>query len=762
MPSMPITICRRGRFVRSGALALAAMLTAGCPTQPQQSIFDQPPSDTSQALSGGDFVVELVPGQPGVFEVTVPAGRDLDIRAVTGTGVSLGVELLSGPGGEQLAADPGKSAEDGNLSIGALNQSGRAGVRFRGRSTSGGTWRFALLARPQADIDAIQRRYEQVSITEQLLLLAYLTSGEYRGGPPAGLLALSFPELSTWLQPVPVEIEVAIAEDGAENDGEGDGGSDAGGGDPNDPNDPNDGAGGDGDDPNDSGGSDPNERPTTPPPSSVVPDRLAQTGDEVPGLRGATFEYFSNPRVDSSGRVAFWASYRGGPGNVGLFVWEDGVISTLVTDDPNARGVVPGLGDQASFGDMSVAYDGSAPHLTWGGGDRLIFTAHVNGSALPNALLRWRASDNDLITVSDCESLRELIPDVGDTFLCEFFNPGVSDDGIVSYANRYTYFTTGGQFNFRNLGIFTSNGVADAAVIAREFSEPGEVPGRGALATFSSVELLPVIDRNGAVYLQAAYQQAGTDGGNRGLYRFVDGELERLIDNGLNTTWSGLPVNAAVGTSGAPFEAVAANELGQVVVQTDITLAGVARPTLLLWNGQRWRELRVGSVSADALVTGINRFGEVVGLVGGRPYLFGGADPVDLARQLPAGSDPNSISWSAFGGAINNSGRALLRFSRTDGSEGLFFWSGSALLLVADSASATPGAFVELLSAAQPALAGVDRAGAMNTRPELDVAGRAGMLSDADVGAIRMGSPGSDGSPNTADDYQAVFLIRGQ
>jgi len=149
----------------------------------------------------------------------------------------------------------------------------------------------------------------------------------------------------------------------------------------------------------------------------------------------------------------------------------------------------------------------------------------------------------------------------------------------------------------------------------------------------------------------------------------------------------------------------------------------------------------------------------------GRPFLGDGRSVVDLSFFLPASLEQIDLNWETFGGAINNSGRAVLRYQRADaeGGIGLLFWTGRELLVVIDSTQPIGLDRIDVIFPAEErGPADVDRVGTVAARPETNRPGLSGILNDRDEIVFRAGYLGSDGQANTSDDQQAIFLGRGE
>jgi hypothetical protein len=497
-------------------------------------------------------------------------------------------------------------------------------------------------------------------------------------------------------------------------------------------------------------------------PTSMTLQAIVQTGDDVPGQSGATFTHFSNPVIDGSGRVAFWGGYSGGDGANGLYVWESGTLERVIDDDPARTGTVPGRGADDYFGGFDIRWDSGAPSLAWGAEGRLIFVAHITDSPQANGLYRWRASDGDIVRVADDEQLKDLIPGA-EVFFADFYHPGVSDNGIVIFASRYTAFD--GEMNilaFRSVGVFVSNGVQVTPVVVGQLSEPGDVPDHGEYTTFGDAGILTSLNPGGDMLLQAEYKTAL---GDRGVYLYTGGNLYRAVDNAPDRAFPGLPAGTRVGEEGTPYDAITVGAGLRIAIDTKLVADSSPSDAVILWDGSQWHELTAsGGAAATELISGLNSSGRVLFLAGGQPYLGNEAGSVAVGATLPTELEGVSVGWQNFSGALNSDGRALLRFKRS-GSEsaGLVFWTGAQLLLVADAAAGEPSSQSEVIfPTARPTHDELDRAGVVTYLPETDRPGRSGALNDRNELVFRVGSLGADGSQNTADDYQAIYLGSGQ
>ena len=181
--------------------------------------------------------------------------------------------------------------------------------------------------------------------------------------------------------------------------------------------------------------------------------------------------------------MAFYATYEGGAGTGGLYVYEEGELHRVFHAVASEKGVVPGRGSTAYFGKMNIPleHDGT-PHMAWGSNGRLVFATALNGSTQYDTLMRWRASDDDLLLVSDPNVMRTAIDDSTADFLPEMYHPGVSDDGTVLFSSRYSYFRDNGQFALFLRGLFTTT---DGETTAEVANVDDDVPEQQALVAFA-------------------------------------------------------------------------------------------------------------------------------------------------------------------------------------------------------------------------------------------------------------------------------------
>ena len=749
---------------------VATLLLTGCdPVLPGRDA-DGARDFNSETLVAGENAVRLHAGlNVHIFEVEAAADQDIEIIATPTGGAKLGIGFTLSPDGLDFSAYPGADlvSTDGRFRV-APRSAGDdgTGFRFLGTATNAGTWRFSILAHPRLTRERACELLEDIDWRQNwvayVMLAVYMLSDQ-------PTLSCEIAEFFYWNLPgvvlvyEPLDITVTIrfteagelidpndiTDDGAADDGTGDGDGDGGDAD-------------DGDDPDD-GGDDGAPDDDSPPPQNAFLKAIVRTGDDVPEQDGATFTYFGNPIIDDQGRVAFYAAYSGGSGDAGLYVWENDELTRVFDTDPAWTGNIPGLGEDDYFGDITIRWNRGAPHLAWGSDGRLLFAAAINGFSQPNVLLRWRASDGDLLLVGNAETMCTAIPDAAspDDFLPEFYHPGLADDGTAFFSNRYTYFREDGSFALYQHGFFSTDGETTTEIAV------GDVPEQPAGAIFYEKPVL-ITSHNaaGELLFQATYFLGE---GSNGVYLLADGELYRAIDNADNRAFEGLPAGAQVNSSGENYDAIAIGEQGHVAIDTTLTLAGETRDTLLLWDNQRWYELRsAGGEYTTDLLTGISDDGETVYLADGQPHFaavsVGSVGTINMGAILPAELLGVDLQWEPFGAAINNHGRALVRYTRVDDeAPGLALWTGRKWLVILDGTEPFVLDTIDAIFAKQQYDPdNLDRVGTISDRPEVNRPGLSGMLNDNDQWTLRAASLGSDVRQDTADDQQAIFYGQGE
>lgn len=802
MGTMPEVLRRKTRVLC--ALAFAVLVLpfvpgAACPTE----MDFKPPSGSTQQLLTSLTPIEYS-GTLGLFEraefeVDVPAGHLLHVAiGASQPGGLLELVRLEAPDGSVYRGLTGLISDDAhtfsNVS-GPKDGRGATRVAFTASGREGGTWRFVIERGAVGDLAELGESTKQRSVLENALLWAYIlnnlnaTSTQLDGY--AQFLRLLYPQLEAGrgriiylmlaaVAPPNQDVDVELPPDfgepnenddssGGNTNGNGNSNANDNGGasdngntngntnsntNTNDNGNTNTNDNGNSNDNGDSNGNDNgNTNGNTNDNGNAVPtrvdfDQIVASGDPVPEQpTNAAFTRFGDPIIDDSGRVAFWASFMGGNGDAGLYVWQSGELTRVVDDNPDRLGEVPGRGGNDRFGDFNVNEQGTSPQMAWGSNGRLIFIAGSRGSSRSSGIYRWRASDGDLLRVADMAFASTAFPNVasgsnGPVFSSIFFQPGVSDGGIVPFVMSYSFATTGGGFGV-GTGAFTSNAATMTVLADQTLASFRDVPDQSG-ATFSDFDGLTTLNAPGEFLFQARY--AGGNG-DRGVYLRSGSSLVRVIDNGTGRAFPGLPLGAVVGAAGQAFDALALGNEGHIVIETTITQNAQTRNTVILWNGTTWRELgSTTGATADLLVTGVNNAGRCVVVADGRPRLVdGGTTNVDLSLSTPPQFAGRTLAWGGAGGAINNAGRALISLTAGGQSEpALVFWTGAQLLLVADGASNVP-----TMGVFDARIVGF---------PELNRVGRSGALSDTDIMVFRVRRVGADGSRNTADDTQAIYL----
>jgi hypothetical protein len=752
---------------------LATLLLTGCDPRLPGRDAEGAREFNSRTLVAGDNAVRLHEGLTvHIFEIDTLADQDLEIIATPTQRAKLAIGFIESPDGHEFNAYPGARlvSADGRFRIKPVFAGADgAGFRFLGTASSAGTWRFSVLAQPRLTIGRALDLIGDIDWRENLPGYVVLTLYMLADQPTisrelAEYFYWSFSDILLLYESIDITIRVRTAQagalvdpddvtDGGGTDGDG---TDGGGtdGDGTDGGDTDDGDG-DGDDGDTDGDDDPG------PPQSVAFQVIALTGDEVPEQDGATFTYFGNPIIDNAGRVAFFAAYEGGDGTAGLYVWDGEQLVRVFDTGSSWVGNVPGLGAEGYFHDLTIRWNDGAPHIAWGSDGQLLFAAAVNDFSQPNALFQWRASDGELQLVSDAELMRTAIPDSTEDFLPEFYHLGLADDGTVFFSNRYTYFREDGSFALFQRGIFSTDGETSTEIGV------GEVPEQPAAALFDDKPVL-ITSHNaaGELLFQATYFLGD---GSHGVYLLADGQLYRVIDNAEDRSFTGLPSGARVNSAGADYQAIALGEQGHIAIDTTLTVDGETRDTVLLWDNTRWHELQstTGAYASD-LLTSVSDDGEVVYLADGEPYLgaasLGSVGTIDLGAFLPAELLGVNLEWEPYGAAINNHGRALVRYTRTDDDlPGLALWNGTRWLVILDGAEPEGlDAIDAIFSNQQYEPDDLDRIGSISDRPETNRPGLSGVLNDSDEWTFRAGALGADARRNTNDDQQGIFLGRGE
>ncbi|QOJ14787.1 MAG: hypothetical protein HRU75_09110 [Planctomycetia bacterium] len=748
-----------GGAARMAAVSLfaACLLISACVAPGDAGLADSD-ADLRSARVNDSLRQSVSPGALRSFEFDVPIGGALDVTALAADGAVAHLSSVRSPDGRMWNAQNPRRAP-----FSTEDASEPFGEGFRIRSAQVGSWQIVVgVVRPD-ELAQLTREREARSAVENLALLIYVLSGAGSGADDAlgNWLRSAFPSLDGAARAA--ELLVRINQGGSDGDDGSDGGDDnsnqnggdngnsngnsngnTNGGNSNGGGNGNSNSGGNGN--SNSGGGNSNSGPA---PTQVRLSAIARSGDPVPGQPAtAKFTHFGNPLLDNDGRIAFWAKYSGGNGDGGLFYWDGTELVAIVSDDPASRGSVPGSDGNAFFGDVNVRFDSGAPGITWGRDGRLLFLSPVQ-SPFPIGVFRYRVGDGDLLRVADMRQLATFFTDaLPNTFSAELFAPAISDAGIAAFATRYTFIREGPEFVSGRTGVFTSNGVSLTTVADNQLSPAGRVPDQPATATFDVLDSRISMSREGVLLFQSTYRRGN---GNRGVYLLANGEIVRVLDNATGRSFPGVPIGAQVNGVNNPFDAIAVGEGARIAVDTTLTVNGQTRSAVLLWNGQRWRELTsLGGQPSTDLLSGVDDSGQVLFLADGRPHLARGSSNQDLTTVVAGALLGGRVRWSEAAGGLNNRGRGLLRYQRTEAdgttviSDGLAFWSGERMLVAADpSVDNVLREFNRVFTV---------------TRPEQNRVGRSGVINDRDEFVFRAATTGADVTPDTNDDIQAIFL----
>jgi hypothetical protein len=526
-------------------------------------------------------------------------------------------------------------------------------------------------------------------------------------------------------------------DDGSGDDGSGDDGSgDDGGGD--------DGSGddGSGDDGSGDDGSGDGDVPNTNPPTTLTLELIAETGDDVPSQdAGTTFVEFGIPIIDQDGRVAFWASYEGASaaGEFGLYVWED-QLRLVVHNDPDTIGIVPERDPPEFFGVWDTETDPLAQDIAWGGGDRLLFVSETDGGQQTKGIYRWRATDDNIVRVVDGPMMIDVLEGAS-LVVPDFYLPGVSDNGLAVFGADYLYFRNSSFVTGK--GVFTSNGTAVTLIADDNNAAADGVPDQDSRVQYAGVDAFTTINASGDALFQSYYfsRPASFSRGSAGVYLTRSGSSYRVIDNRSGVTWPGLQAGAQINPEEAVYSAVAIGPNSDMAVDTTIDKGSGGKPVVLLWDwaDSRWYELTGNNnTAATDLISGVNDDAQTLILAGELPYLATKDGRTRLDLERPTALVSADLTWLT-GGAINNAGRAALRYRHDDSTPGILFWTGETMLLVADATQGTPED--DIVAIGMPAM------------PEEDRPGRSGALSDADELVFRI---------ERADGTQAIYIARAE
>lgn len=749
-------------FSLSSVAVSAAFVASGCVSPADQAAATS--TDTAAQLADRAALItgttrdELTPGSVRTYDFDVAEGQSLDVTGLATEGALAQLLRVQSPTGKSYNLAAGASVP---FDVEDASESAGDGFRLLVSDAAVGRWRITVGAIHAEEYQALRKQLRTRSAVEKLLLFVYLMNGANSNDPLAGFLRDSFPALEAAAQPVQLIIRLNGVEGGDQNGNSNDSGQNGNdntnaNGNSNGNDNANSNSNSNGNDnsnsnsnSNGNSNSNSNGNSNSPTPTKTRLASVAQTGDAVPGQPlAAKFTYFGNPVIDADSRVAFWAAFTGGANgaNAGLFYWDGTELHAVVSDD-NTVHTVPGSDATAFFGDITIKFDSGAPAVSWGKDGRLLFSAPIQ-SPFPVGIYRYRISDGDMIRVADMRQLGAFYTDaLPNTFTPELFTPVISDAGIAAFATRYTFIRSGPEFVSGKTGVFTSNGVGLTVVADNQLSDAGEVPDQAAAAKFDIFDTRVAMSREGVLMFQATYRSGN---GNRGVYLLANGEIVRVLDNGSNRSFTGVPFGATVNSGNVPFDAFAVGEGARLAVDTTLTQNNQTRSAVLLWNGSRWRELTATNGSpSSVLLSGVDDAGEVLFYANSRPHLARANSNVDMTAGVVAELLSQNIRWDTVPGAINNRSRAIVRYYRVDNNEvalsdGIAFWNGERLLVGADST-------------VQSELNGFDRIYAI-ARPEQNRCGRSGALSDRDEYVFRVATDGADNAADTADDKQGIFI----
>jgi hypothetical protein len=492
---------------------------------------------------------------------------------------------------------------------------------------------------------------------------------------------------------------------------------------------------------NDNGGDDVGGDDTKPPPATIVFEELVATGDAVPDATGdataATFTDFGSPIIDASGRVAFWAHYTGGVGHAGLYVWEDGTIYAVIDDsgDIAVPSATPGQPTDEDYLCNPATLDIRTQPLTWSSDGRLLFVSAYSGPG--NQLMaRWSAEEPDvaqaLLRVADTQSVADALGTSAAATSVTFSNIGRSDDGIVFF--RMHFFDISANYSgdavckaevkvIGDVYKISITPIVPVASASPPASARGAVPEQGSSAAFVLYDNYTTLSPGGYVLFQGAYDGGS---GSHGLYlRTPESWVVRVIDNRPDYSWAGLDDGVVLGNDEELYGAIAISTNDHIAVQTPIIAGGSSSDHVILWDFaiSQWTELTTdGGQAVTDLLSGVSDGGAVLGLAGSEPYVVSSEKSVSVAAALPTELTSVPLEWFNWGtgaGAINNSGHAVVLYTRSAaGSDGLGFWNNQQLLILADPQAAIPAAGITAITA--------------DSMPETDRPGRSGILNDAD------------------------------
>ena len=508
--------------------------------------------------------------------------------------------------------------------------------------------------------------------------------------------------------------------------------------------------------------------PEKPKPDTITFEEIVRTGDFVPDANGtataAVFSDFGSPIIDASGRIAFWARYTGGSGHGGLYVWipakagVGGTLKAVIDDSGNipAPSATPGQPTAENFICNPATLDIRTQPLTWSGDGRLLFVSAYDGPG-NKLMIRWSAQQADpakaLLRVADTQAIADAMGTRASTTIVTFANIGCSDEGLVFFQMHYFDISANEsgdaickaevrQVVGTNKIIVTP--VVPVASASPSASDRGAVPEQGPSAAFMLYDHYTTLSPDGYLLFQGAYD-SGT--GTHGAYLRIPGDaVVRVIDSRPDSEWLGLDPGVVIGNDEDFYEAIAISTNVHIAIQTPIIAGGSSVRRVILWDFAlgEWTVLVTDEDRAITdLLSGVSDGGALLGLAGSEPYIVGVGAAVDIAANLSPELDGVALEWMGWGatsGSINNSGHAIVPYVRVaESTQGLGFWNGEELLIIADQLLNIPDAEAAITEITADSM------------PETDRPGRSGILNDNDEAVFRL---------DLGTNNQAIYIGR--
>jgi hypothetical protein len=328
-------------------------------------------------------------------------------------------------------------------------------------------------------------------------------------------------------------------------------------------------------------------------------------------------------------------------------------------------------------------------------------------------------------------------------------NLGVSDAGIVIFSvPSYTYIASNPTRIVSGAAMCTSNGLEVTPIAHTIIQEtdgdirfspaPDQASSGFENAIFSDFLEHTTVSPSGRMLFQGEYTN-GT--GTYGIYLSINGGAPvRVVDNRPDLTVPGLPEDAQIGTADEPYDAFAISANDHIAIEAPIVGGGDTRAAVILWDFaiNEWTELKTsGGEQVIELLSGITDGGALLGYAGSALHLLDRTSSVSIAANAGSAFSGVPLSWSRTRvGAVNNLGHAIVPYTRSAVDvDGLGFWSGERLLILADSAAGLPEADFATATIA--------------SQPTTDRPGRSGALSDTDAAVFLL---------ERQDGTQTVYL----